>query len=136
MGMNDEIKRKYIQFKLIEEQIKELSEKMDLVEKQQQELQNTKSALEQLPDIGVDSEVLMPFAAGIFLRGKLASNTSVFVRAGSGVTSEKDPKEALAMVDGQLEQLSEYEKDITEGLTQLSGMADRVNQELTQLQEQ
>ena len=109
---------------------------MDLVEKQQQELQNTKSALEQLPDIGVDSEVLMPFAAGIFLRGKLASNTSVFVRAGSGVTSEKDPKEALAMVDGQLEQLSEYEKDITEGLTQLSGMADRVNQELTQLQEQ
>jgi prefoldin alpha subunit len=133
--MNEEAKKKYIQFKMIEEQITDLSSKMEMLEKQQSELANTRKALNELPNTPNGREILIPLAAGIFAKAKLEKNDKVFVNVGSNVTVGKTPEQALIMVQEQMDQIAEYEKELTAGLMKLSGMADTVNEELMSIQE-
>jgi prefoldin alpha subunit len=134
--MNEEIQKKFIQFKMIEDHIQELSKQHDLFEKQQQELNNTLEALEQLPTLKKGQEIMIPLAAGILIKGTISDPSSLFVNVGSDVTMTKTIEEGRGMVKEQLDQISEYEKQVTEQLVRLSEMADKVNEELMELQKE
>jgi len=108
---------------------------MEMLEKQQSELANTRKALNELPNTPNGREILIPLAAGIFAKAKLEKNDKVFVNVGSNVTVGKTPEQALIMVQEQMDQIAEYEKELTAGLMKLSGMADTVNEELMSIQE-
>jgi prefoldin alpha subunit len=134
--MNEEIQKKFIQFKMIEDRVQELSKQHDLFEKQQQELNNTLEALEQLPTLKKGQEIMIPLAAGILIKGTISDPSSLFVNVGSDVTMTKTIEEGRGMVKEQLDQISEYEKQVTEQLVRLSEMADKVNEELMELQKE
>ncbi|MFW5746390.1 MAG: prefoldin subunit alpha [Nanoarchaeota archaeon] len=134
--VSEAIKRKYMQFKMIEEQVKETSEHLDRVEKQQQELGNTLEALEALPDVRSCDEVLVPLAAGIFIKGSVDPGQRLLVNVGSSTVVEKDIPEVRAMVEEQRDQLTEYEKQLSGQMMRLSELADTVNEELAELQKQ
>lgn len=131
--MNEQIKRKFIQFKMIEEQIQEISKQMDKVERQQRELVNTNTALEGLKDLDKD-EILIPLAAGIYAKGTIDAKQPLLVNVGGGSTVARTIDETKLLVKEQVDQLAEYEQQLTQKMMQLSSMADTINDELAELQ--
>jgi len=101
----EEIKQKYLRFKLIQQQIEQLSEHAQGLNQQSAELDISLHALDELQTIPDNSEILAPIAEGIFFKAKLQEHQTLIVNIGSYVTAEKTIPEILALLKEQKEKV-------------------------------
>ena len=102
---------KYMQLQLLQQQAEQITEYVQKLQLQQQELDASIEALAELQDTKPPTEILAPVANGIFLKAALQDNQRLIVNVGAEVATEKTIPEVIKL-------LKEQQKKITENLSE------------------
>jgi len=123
----EELQKKVLQFQFMENNLKTLQERAQLVTQRIEELQRTMIALEDL-DKTKPNKALIPIGSGNFVQGSIENTEEVLVNVGSGIIVTKKKQESKKMLE---QQIKEFEKV----LQQISTGAQAILIELQKIQE-
>ncbi len=105
MDKEENIQEKYKQFKLIQNQIEQVSKHLQLWSEQIEEIENSKQALEELAKVSLGSEMLVPMADGIFVRANFADKETVIINVGADTAVEKSFPQGIELLEKQREDI-------------------------------
>ena len=107
----DKLQGKIIEFNMIDQQLKQLEQKIAEIEKQTYELQLSGDALDELKG-KKNSEAMIPLAGGIFVKARIEDTDKAMVHIGNRILAKKSIEGAKKMLDKQMGKLSEERKII------------------------
>jgi len=125
-----DIQVKAAQIELLNQQIQTLQLRLMEIEKTVDELSILKMGLKNMEDVAEGDDMLVPLGASVYAQGKATKNRKVVVNIGAGVFVEKEIKDAVPMVDRQIEILAEQEQMVLRNLGTFSKEAERLTAEL------
>jgi len=128
-----ELQQKYMEFQMLDQQIKQLQKQLQLIDAQMQELNNTEAAIDDLGKVKPGTGFLAPIASGIFVKGKLEENKDLVINVGSNVTVSKTSSEVKNMLKAQLKELQTIQENTKIQFQALVEKAAKLEEELQKL---
>ena len=129
----EQMKEKYMQFQMVQQQIQQISEHVELLNQNAGEVEVSIDALKGLSGSDEGAEILAPIANGIFIKGKLVDNSNLVVNVGSDVTVEKKVPEVIKLLEEQkmsmIAKMSEAETVLHQLNEQAMGIFNSVEEE-------
>lgn len=105
---NEEIaEQKYLELKELQQQLEKIQEYREILQHQQQELETSINAIQELEKVAVHTELLMPIANGIFVKTELKDGTRLIVNVGSNITVEKTNEQVIELLQQQSRDIKE-----------------------------
>jgi len=126
---------KYIPLQLLQQQLGQLTEYLEKLQLQQQELVTSLEALTELQKTKINTEILAPVANGIFLKAELKDNQKLVVNVGAEVIVEKTISEVITLLEEQREKISENIAEAEGMLQQLQEHGRRMSLESEEILE-
>lgn len=126
----EEVQEKYVEFQIIDQQIKQVQKQLQTFDAQLSELESIKDALDELKNVKKGTEILVPVSSGIFIKSELKENDELIVNVGSSVTVKKSVEQTKAMIENQLTEVGKYRGQLMETLQMLANRADEIQKEL------
>jgi len=120
----DEQEQRMLQAQFLEMKLKELEEQLMMIERQINELQVCSMAIDDLKNVKIDSEMLVPINPGVFIKARLANNEDIIINTGAKVFAKKNSKEAKDFIQEKLENAIEIHNKIME---QINAIVESVN---------
>ncbi len=127
---DEDMKQKYMQFQLINQQLEQVSQHLEMLNQQNAELEISIGAVGELGKAKVNDEVLAPIANGIFFKSELKDNKKLVVNVGSNITTEKTIDEVVELLKDQQERITLQIKEADMILQQLSEQAMKIYEEV------
>ncbi len=84
------LQERYVEAQLIQKQVEQLRLQMQFIQEELREVQGGLAALDDIAKSKPDSEIMLPLANGIFVRGTLKETDRLLVGVGASVVVEKD----------------------------------------------
>lgn len=128
-----ELQQKYLEMRLIEQQIKQVQQQAQQVDQQVVELNNIKSTLDDFAKTKIGSEILVPISPGIFVKGELKDNKELTVNVGENTAVKKDIPETKKLIDDQLKEMENAHGQILQNLQELVLQAQLIEKDLEKL---
>ena len=126
MVNEEQIQQKYMQFQAMQQQLEQISQHLELLNQQNDELDISINAVKELGNTKVDNELLAPIADGIFFKGVLKDNQKLSVNVGSDTTVEKTVPEVVKL-------LEEQKKDVSKRMIEVDAMMQDMSLQAMQL---
>lgn len=128
-----ELQQKYLEMRLIEQQIKQVQQQAQQVDQQIVELNNIKSNLDDFAKTKIGSEILVPISPGIFVKGELKDNKELIVNVGENTAVKKDIPETKKLIDDQLKEMERAHGQILQSLQELVLQAQLIEKDMEKL---
>lgn len=125
------LQEKYVEFQLLERQIKQIQAQIEQLESKMNELAYLQQSLVEMKDVAVGREIFVPIGAGIFLNAELKDNKDVLVNVGDGVVVKKSFESAAEILEKHVTDLRIMGEERVQKLAELSASASRIEQELS-----
>ena len=132
MEKDQEIQQKYIQFQQFQQQMQQISEHVEILHQQNEDLDISKNALEEIGKTKIDTEVLAPIANGIFFKAALKDNQKLILNVGSNTTVEKTIPEAVTLLIQQQKEIIERIAEAEKVLQDMNGQAMKIFEDVQQ----
>jgi len=100
-----DIKRKYIEFQLLMQQISQIQQQVSTINSNILELRTLTINLDKIKELKKNKEVLIPVGSNIFIKGSLKDTDKVIMGIGSDVLKEKTIPETKASIEEQIKEL-------------------------------
>ena len=120
---------KYVQLQLLQQQAEQITEYVQKLQLQQQELGASIEALAELQNTKLHTEILAPVANGIFLKAELQDNQRLIVNVGAEVTAEKTIPDVIQLLKEQQEKIAQNLSEAETVLRELHEQGRRLYQE-------
>jgi prefoldin alpha subunit len=127
------LQKKFMEYQMLEQQVKQFQEQMETVEKQLGSLQEVKEALDELSTVKEGTDLLVPVSSGIFLKAKTQSTDKVLVNVGAETAVEKTLPEAKILLEEQEKELLTFKKNVGTNLEGMSVHMQKMQDELQKL---
>ncbi|MBU0470075.1 MAG: prefoldin subunit alpha [Nanoarchaeota archaeon] len=101
MTEDKKIQEKYLQFQMLQQQIEQISQHLEILQQQNEDLDRAVEAVTELGKTKTGKEILAPLANGIFLKTELKDNERLIVNVGADVTVEKTIPEVTKLLEEQ-----------------------------------
>jgi len=134
MADENQMKEKYMQFQMLQQQMEQVSQHLEMFNQQIAELDISISAVKELETAEKDNELLAPIADGIFFKAKLIDNQKLVVNVGSNVTVERTVPEVVVLLKEQKKETSKRMQEADEVMQHISKEAMKIYQEVEDLQ--
>jgi prefoldin alpha subunit len=107
-------KRRELMFRgeMINQQLERLQDYMQRVNKQEAEVMLLKEALDQYERVQEGDKLLVPVAAGMFVKAKAVADKTIQVNAGQNIVVPKSVADVNKMLDEQLSEMRKYETEL------------------------
>ncbi|MBI4738730.1 prefoldin subunit alpha [Candidatus Woesearchaeota archaeon] len=128
-----ELKEKYTEYQLIEEQVKEIKQQVQKMDGQLADLVSIQEGLEDFKTVADGSEVLVPVSNGIFLQANLASNKKLLVNVGSSVVVEKSFDDTQKLLGDQEVEISIYREQLLAHLNKMLVQMQHLQEQLEKM---
>ena len=112
MMSNTVPKEKMFEAEMTHQQLQQVQEFLQRLDKQVGEVLAMKEALGEFEKIGEGEEMLVPLAAGVFMRAKSVGDKTLRVNVGQGVVVPKSIPEVHVMLDEQIADMRRYEQEL------------------------
>ena len=132
-GKKQELQQKYMQFQMIQEQLKQGQQQLKLFEEQLHELANTKDALTNLKTTEAGTEILVPMSSGIFIKAKLDDNEKVNINVGANVAVQKNVEDAKKLIEEQESEIRNVQLQLINQFQQVQKKAESLESEMQNL---
>ena len=126
--MADKIENKILQLNMLDQELKKLEQSAIEVERHVYEMQLTENSLEDLKSRG-NSEVMIPLAGGIFVKGKIEDSSKVLVHVGNRILAKKSIADAKKILEKQMNKILKDKES-------MDGDINSIVKEMTALEEQ
>jgi len=123
---SQDINAKQIELQVISQQINQIQQQLQQVEMQIMDLTATVQGIDDLTKSKLDSEVLAPLNAGIYVKTKLKDNKTLLVNVGAGVTVEKTAEQVKEILKNQLTELNEYQQKMLQEFQKMTTHAQKL----------
>ena len=123
----------YMEFKAIEQHIKQLQQQLEAVTNQLIELHGTGSSLEEFRKIDSGKEIFVPLSSGIFAKASVQDTSELLVNVGAGVAVKKDVESTKKLIQNQIEEIKKIQKHMVEELEKLTSHAAGIESQLQSL---
>lgn len=127
MKKDEEIQKKVLQFQFMENNLKGLQERAQLVTQRMEEIQRTIAAIEDLEKTK-PNKAFIPIGSGNFVQGSIENTQEMFVNVGMGIVVKKKKESVKKMLDERI-------KELDKALQEISTNAQAIFVELQKLQE-
>lgn len=127
---DEEIRQKYMELQIANEQLKQMQEQLQMVEAKRQEIADSVENVESIKNCKTGAPLLTPIADGIFIKGELKDNQGVIVNAGANVCVTKTIEDAKKMLKEKEEELGNYIKELETEFETAVNEAKSLEQEL------
>jgi len=127
----EELNRLSVEMRFLEQTAETLQQRIGMINAAITDLTYANMTLENMEKEKDDAELLVPIGGSSYIKVKLASNDTVIVGMGAGVSVEKTLPEAKQVVK---ERLDELEKTMNSAQQQFAQVAQRINTGRSQLQ--
>lgn len=107
-------REKMFEAEMANQQLGQLQEYLGGISKQTAEILMLKEEIDRYAKVNEGDEMLVPLAAGIFVKARAAAHQGFLVNVGSGAVVPKDAVQVHAMLDRQIAELRDYEGKIQE----------------------
>ena len=128
------VEDKYMQLQSVQQQVEQITEYVERLQQQRQELDLSIEALSGLQKIKSNTEILAPIANGIFLKAELKDNKKLIVNVGAEVTVEKNIPEVIALLEEQKTKITENMVEAENVFQQLQEQGRKIYQDLEEAQ--
>jgi prefoldin alpha subunit len=129
----EELQKKYMEYQMIEQQVKATQEQLEKFEQQLQELDGVKTALTDIKNSKEGTETLVPLSSGIFIFASLANTKKCKVNVGAGVCVEKSIDDTKALLEKQQTEIEKYREQVTQHLTMFAEQLQKAEKEMETL---
>jgi len=126
---------KYGQFQELQQQIGQISEHVEMLNQQNQELDISKQAVAEIGKTAVDQEILAPVANGIFIKSKLLDNQKLIVNVGANTTVERTVEEVIKLLEEHTREVTKRITEAEEILLELQRQAMKIYEEVEAAQQ-
>ena len=113
------LQEKYMEYQVLEQQVKQVEEQNQTLQKQIEDLNSIKEAIESMEKTKVGSELFVPISAGIFVKAEIKENTELLVNVGDNVVVPKSIKDAIKLVEKQEQEILKYKETMANNHTML-----------------
>ncbi|MDO8740600.1 MAG: prefoldin subunit alpha [Candidatus Woesearchaeota archaeon] len=128
-----ELKEKYMEFQLMNEQFKKLQEQLQMIMQQGIELNNTIGNLDDFKKIGKENDLFVPITGGVFAKAKLLDSEDVLVNVGAGVVIKKPIDDVKTLLSDQLGQMNAVQQEMLANLQMAGERVQQLDDELQDL---
>ncbi|MFH2020118.1 MAG: prefoldin subunit alpha [archaeon] len=110
----NEKKRKELYYELreLDAEIKKFNTHLETLDEQVAELDSSKTAVAKFTELSKGNEMRVPLSSGIYVKTTLADPKKLMINVGVGVAVEKTPEQVLAILQGQIDELTSYRTDL------------------------
>ncbi len=129
MADEKQIEDKYMQLQLLQQQVEQITEYVEQLQIQNQELNISLEALTELQKTTLNTEILAPIANGIFFKAELKDNKKLTINVGSEAAVEKTIPEVIKLLEEQKEKITENIAEAESVLQQLHEQGRKLYQE-------
>ncbi len=130
------MQEKYVEFQLLDQQIKQLQQQIQVMEQQMMELNAVRQSLDDLKNIKAGSEILTPLNSGIFAKAEIKDPNELLVNIGADVVVKKDIGSTKEMITNQLNEMDKIHTQMHEELQNSVHKARSMQEELVKLVEE
>lgn len=99
---NGNVKQKYLEFQLLDQQLKQLTQQMDILEQQLEDARIAKDSVAQIGKVAKGTEILVPVSNGIFIRARIEDSSELLINVGTNVTVSKSGVDTQKLIDTQV----------------------------------
>jgi prefoldin alpha subunit len=111
-----EIQKKYVEYQVLEQQIKQLQQQLEKMEAQTAEIAAVEQSLTDIGKAKQGDEILVPVSGGLFFRATVKDSNHFLVNVGNNVVVEKDVEGAKQLVSDQAKEIDKYKDQVTQQL--------------------
>ena len=120
----------YMEFQMIDQNIKQLQKQLEIVTNQLFELNITGNSLDEFKKISQGSGVFVPLSSGIFAKAIIADASELLVNVGANVVVKKDVASTKKLIQNQLEEISRIQKQMINELEKMTSHAAQLEMQL------
>ena len=132
--MPDEKEKKakdlYMQFQLVDQQIKQMQKQLEMVTHQLIELDSTSSSLDEFGRIQSGKEILVPMSSGIFAKANVKDTSELLVNVGANVVVKKDISSTKRLIQKQVEEVRKMQRQMMDELEKMTSQAVQIESQL------
>ena len=120
----------YVEFKMLDEQIKQLQKHLELITNQLVELTVSNNSLDELKKISSEKNIFVPVSSGIFAKAVINDTSQLFVNIGANVIVQKNLDSTKKLIQNQIEEIKNIQKKILEDLEKMTNRAMHLERQL------
>jgi len=123
-------------FEVHKAQLEQLARQEDVLRMTLEDHLRASETMKRFADCKVDSELLIPVGANVFLYGKIGDNKKVITGVGADVAVEGTIEEAMEKLDVKIKELRDAEAKLTKKREELNEKVLQISNELQQAYEE
>ena len=126
----NEIKEKFMQFQMYEEQIKQLEKQLSAFDDHMGEIETIKTWLKEVSEVKPGTEMLVPISQGVFVKATLSDPSTTLVNIGGGASVEKTIEGTMTLLDGQGVEIMRARQETMKSLQKVTDLTTKLQDEL------
>lgn len=123
----------YMEFKVIEQHIKQMQAQLEAITHQLIELHSTSNSLEEFKKINAGKEIFVPLSSGIFAKASVKSTSELLVNVGANTVVKKDVDSAKKLIQNQIEEMKKIQRHMINELEKMTNHAAQIEVQLQAL---
>lgn len=127
----EELQKKYLEYQLIDQRIKQMQQQMQTAEQQLIEIMATLQSLDEFALLDEGSEILVPVNNGIFTKARLKKENKLLVNVGASVVVDKSIEDTKKLIEKQEQDMEKIRDQIAENINMLVEKATVLEKELS-----
>ncbi len=127
---NEDIQQLLYVFQVLENQQKYLIEQLKILETQKKGVLLSKTTLEGLKDVKVDTEILIPIGAGAFTKAKLIDPSNVTISISTDMLIEKNIEDGLESIQKQIENFNSFQERLNNQFNEVSSKLNEIRPQI------
>jgi prefoldin alpha subunit len=131
-----EMQKRYIEYQVCEQQLKQLQQQLEKLEMQTLEVNNVIQSVEDISKAKPGEEVLVPVTGGIFFKANMSENSRFLVNVGGGVVVDKDVEGTKKLLQEQAMEIEKYKEQIASQIAAQISRYQELEAELKKLVEE
>jgi prefoldin alpha subunit len=131
-----EVQKKYIEYQVEEQQIRQLQQQLEKLEAQTLEIAAVEQSIEETANARQGADILVPVSGGIFFSASIKDNSSFLVNVGSGVVVRKDVDGTKQLIRDQASEVEKYKEQVVEQLAMHIARYQEIEGELKKMVEE
>ncbi|MFH0867818.1 MAG: prefoldin subunit alpha [Candidatus Woesearchaeota archaeon] len=129
----EELQKLYLEFQMVDQQIKQLEKQSIAINNQIMELMMTNQGLEDAKKIKQGAEILVPLSGGIYAKAELKDSKNFIVNVGSNIAVVKDLDSTKKLIENQIDEVKNLQEALVNQLQNQTTKAAMLEQEMNKI---
>jgi len=129
----ENLQKMYLEFQMLDQQIKQLDKQHTVLNDQLVELMATRQSLEDMEKVKEKTEILVPLSSGIYAKAEIKDSKKFIVNVGANIALVKDINSTKKLMETQIDEMKKLQETLVNQLQQQTIKATALEKEINEI---